>query len=227
MYEIGPHHFSDTDARKTIEQIDEFWSQLGDARDASVIARLRPDGTGERGPALERVWAAITAAGEALRRAGELPATVVGSVVQLNASDGGVPKLPVERAYVGFGGLDGDRQASRKHHGRPWQALCIWSLEVIDAFRAEGHPIGPGLAGENVTVAGLPWSEVRCGVRLRLGSVVAEVSQFALPCAKNDRWFHDGDSRHMHHDRGAVSRVYATVLEPGTITVGDEAVLEP
>jgi MOSC domain-containing protein YiiM len=31
----------------------------------------------------------------------------------------------------------------------------------------------------------------------------------------------------MHHDRGPVSRVYASVLEPGRITVGDAATLEP
>jgi MOSC domain-containing protein YiiM len=31
----------------------------------------------------------------------------------------------------------------------------------------------------------------------------------------------------MHHDRGPVSRVYATVLEPGTVRVGDAAILEP
>jgi hypothetical protein len=31
----------------------------------------------------------------------------------------------------------------------------------------------------------------------------------------------------MHHERGPVSRVYATVLQPGVIAVGDAAVLEP
>ncbi len=229
MYEIGPHRFSETDARKTIEQIGEFWSQLGDGRDASVIEPLRPtvDLDGDRGLALERAWAALLGAGPALRAAKQLPATVTGTVVQLSTSDGGVPKLPVPQVRVGWDGIEGDRQAARQHHGRPWQALCVWSDDVIDALRAQGHPIAPGLAGENVTVTGLPWAEVRCGVRLRLGSVLAEVSQFALPCSKNGRWFSDHDSRHMHHAIGPVSRVYATVLEPGTIAFGDAAVLEP
>ena len=31
----------------------------------------------------------------------------------------------------------------------------------------------------------------------------------------------------MHHERGPVSRIYARVLEPGEISVGDDAVLEP
>ena len=53
------------------------------------------------------------------------------------------------------------------------------------------------------------------------------VSAFAIPCTHNKAWFIDGDFELMHHDRGPVSRVYATVLQPGTITVGDPVILEP
>ena len=56
-----------------------------------------------------------------------------------------MPKQAVDSAEVGLGGHDGDRQRTRKHHGRPWQALCLWSSEVIADLAAEGHPIGPGL----------------------------------------------------------------------------------
>jgi MOSC domain-containing protein YiiM len=164
---------------------------------------------------------------DALRAAGRLPARATGSVVQLNVSDGGVPKRPVDSAEVDEGGLVGDRQAARRHHGRPWQAISLWSAEVIDAFAAEGHPVGYGRCGENVTVRDLPWADVRCGVRLTIGPVVAQVSLFALPCAKNAQWFSDGDFTHMHHERGPVSRVYATVLTGGEVTTGDPVVLEP
>jgi MOSC domain-containing protein YiiM len=133
----------------------------------------------------------------------------------------------VAEVEVDWRGVVGDRQASRTHHGRPWQALCLWSTEVIAGFRSEGHPIAPGLAGENVTVTGLPWAEVRPGVRLRVGEVLCCVSSYAIPCKQNTGWFKDGDFMVMHHDRGPVSRVYATVLEPGRIRVGDAAVLEP
>ncbi len=53
------------------------------------------------------------------------------------------------------------------------------------------------------------------------------MSSYAVPCTHNARWFKDGNFEVMHHDRGPVSRVYATVLEPGSITTGDPAVLEP
>ena len=61
----------------------------------------------------------------------------------------------------------------------------------------------------------------------RVGTVLCEVSAYALPCASNKPWFIDGDFHVMHHERGPVSRVYATVLEPGRIAVGDPAILEP
>jgi hypothetical protein len=234
---LGPYRFSPTDARRTVEHLDDLWGLLTDDRPgaAAVLAPLRAELLGEptgdvaRDVArdLPRVWQALQAAGPALRAAGLLPARAEGVVHALHLGDGGVPKLPVERVDVGWSGVVGDRQAARQHHGRPWQALCIWSAEVIEQFAALGHELAPGLAGENVTLRGLDWAQVRAGVRLRLGSVLCDVSAFALPCSKNARWFRGGDFRLMHHERGPVSRVYATVVEPGTIASGDPAVLEP
>jgi MOSC domain-containing protein YiiM len=151
-----------------------------------------------------------------------------GSVAQINRSDGGVPKLPVDEAEIGERGVLGDRQAARKHHGRPLQALCLWSAEVIDDLRAEGHPIFPGAAGENLTLAGLDWATIRPGTRLLVGEVLAEVSAYAVPCKKNAQWFVGRDFGRMHHDRyPGTSRVYAWVLEPGRVRAGDPAIVEP
>lgn len=163
----------------------------------------------------------------ALRSSGALPATARGTVAGLFRSGGGVPKQLVESVTIDRGGVVGDRQRTRRHHGRPWQALCLWSSEVIDLLRAEGHPIHPGAAGENVSITGIEWSTVRSGVRLRIGTALAEVSVFALPCKHNAQWFVDRRFDRMHHERGPVSRVYATVLEAGEAAVGDEVVLEP
>ena len=80
---------------------------------------------------------------------------------------------------------------------------------------------------EDITVSGLHWPDVRPGVRLQVGDVVCDVSSFAVPCSQNTEWFIGGDFRLMHHDRGPVSRVYATVLQPGRISKGDAVVLEP
>jgi MOSC domain-containing protein YiiM len=166
--------------------------------------------------------------GRIRRRLGDGTPHQVGWVTQINTSSGGVPKHPVADASVSWSGLDGDHQTARQHHGRPWQALSLWSAEVIAALQAEGHPIQAGNAGENLTVSGLDWSQLRPGTRLRVGEVVAEVSSYAIPCRKNAPWFADGAFDRMHHERHpGWSRLYASVLRPGRIAVGDDVEVEP
>jgi MOSC domain-containing protein YiiM len=155
-------------------------------------------------------------------------ATAVGSVVQLSVSGGGVPKLPVESAQLLRTGVAGDKQHDRKHHGRPWQAVCLWSAEVVDALAAQGHPIGYGRAGENVTVRGLDWGVITPGARLAVGDALLQVSAYAIPCAKNAQWFSDGGFERMSHELApAGSRLYASVVREGLVRVGDGVVLEP
>ncbi len=147
-------------------------------------------------------------------------------VHQINVSDGGVPKLPVERAFVSHDGVAGDRQNDRKHHGGPRQTVCIYSVEVISALQAEGHPIEAGSAGENLTLSGLDWGSLRDGDQLRIGQdLVIEITDPATPCAKNARWFVDGDYGRMSDVlHPGSSRMYARVIEPGNVETGDEVV---
>ena len=106
-----------------------------------------------------------------------------GRVFRINLSDGGVPKLPVAEARVTKGGVAGDRQKHTVFHGGPERAVSLFSLEVIERLRSEGHPIEPGSTGENVTVAGLDWSLLAPGSRLALGDeVVLEITSYAAPC---------------------------------------------
>lgn len=167
--------------------------------------------------------------GRVRRALGDGVATATGRVARINVSDGGVPKRAAPDATVSPTGLSGDRQADRRHHGRPFQAVCLWSLDVIEALRGEGHPIGPGDAGENLTLAGVPWADLRAGAILAVGDEVRlEISAAAIPCTKNGRWFADGDSRRIDHARHpGWSRWYATVLRPGAVRTGDLVVVEP
>ena len=148
-------------------------------------------------------------------------------VARLNVSDGGVPKRAVERAVVGPLGVEGDRQANTEAHGGPERALCLYSLERIKALRAEGHAIGPGDAGENVTVAGLDWDAVVPGARLRLGADVRiEITRYTSPCRKIAASFADGDSSRISQQRHpGWSRVYARVLAGGALAPGDPVAL--
>jgi MOSC domain-containing protein YiiM len=143
-------------------------------------------------------------------------------VVGLQRSAGGVPKRPVASAEVGVNGMEGDRQANRRFHGGPMRALCLYSQERIDALVAEGHPVAPGLLGENVTISGLPWGELRPGCRLRIGGVEAEVTGYAAPCEKIAYAFSDGRFKRIGQKvNPGWSRVYVAVLHPGAIAVGD------
>ena len=151
-----------------------------------------------------------------------------GRVVQVNASDGGVPKRAVATGTVGFDGLVGDRQADRRHHGRPFQALCLWSDEARRDLAGAGHAVEPGAVGENLTLSGIDWRTLRPGTRVRAGSALVEVSFPATPCHKQARWFTDRDfSRLSHEQHPAWARWYAWVREPGVVRAGDPVVVQP
>ena len=146
-----------------------------------------------------------------------------GVVHQISVSPGGVPKLAVSGpVQVHSSGVTGDDQADKKHHGGPEQHVCLYSLEVIEALQAEGHPIHPGSAGENLTLAGLEWELLTRGQRIHIGEeVVLEVTWPATPCGKNSQWFADRDSTRMSHElHPGWSRWYAKVVTPGTIEAG-------
>ncbi|MDH5371862.1 MAG: MOSC domain-containing protein [Acidimicrobiia bacterium] len=148
------------------------------------------------------------------------------SLYQINTSDGGVPKIPVDEAEIGINGIVGDRQADLEHHGGLDRALCLFSLEVIEALRAEGNEIGPGTTGENLTITGLEWELVKPGTRLRIGQAVAQVTSYTTPCAKIAASFSDGISARIHPAaHPGWSRAYARVIIGGVIRSGDDVEL--
>lgn len=233
-----PLDWTAQDAARTFRHLRTWWEQVSPGAMPSederwVRSSQELSGGGEPPSAarlqeLHHQLHAISAAGRVRHARGDGAPTATGTVVAVNASSGGVPKVAVLEGVVGWGGLEGDVQAARAHHGRPWQALCLWSADVIDALREEGHPIAAGCAGENLTVAGIDWATIRPGARVQAGEVLAEVSLWAVPCQKNARWFIGGDFDRMSHERQAgISRMYATVLRPGRVRAGDALVVEP
>ncbi|MDE2639746.1 MAG: MOSC domain-containing protein [Chloroflexota bacterium] len=155
--------------------------------------------------------------------------TPTASIQQINASDGGVPKTPLDVADVTELGITVDRQRNTKAHGGPDRALCLFSGDVIETLRAEGHPIGPGDAGENMTLRGLDWAAVGPGSRLRLGeSVLVEVTRYTTPCGHVAQFFRDGDFLQISQDEHpGRSRVYARVLATGRLRPGDPVEVLP
>jgi MOSC domain-containing protein YiiM len=148
-----------------------------------------------------------------------------GRVFQLNTSPGGVPKLAVQAVAVGTNGLEGDGVNHPKIHGGPERAVCLWSLERILALQAEGHPIFPGAVGENVTLAGVDWEALAPGDVLEFGrgeGVRLEIASYTNPCRTIAAYFTDAHFKRISQDRHpGWSRLYARVLRPGMLTVGD------
>jgi MOSC domain-containing protein YiiM len=127
------------------------------------------------------------------------------------------------------GGVAGDAQRDREYHGGPDRALCLFSMELIRALQAEGHPIASGQIGENLTVQGLEWDAVAPGVRLLLGEdVLVEVTRYTSPCVNIRTVFTGGDYARVSQKRHpGASRVYARVLRTGAIRRGDPVRLLP
>ncbi len=147
---------------------------------------------------------------------------------QISISDGGVPKLPVAEARLTVNGVAGDRQRNLEAHGGVDRAICLFSLEVIEALQAEGHSIRPGSSGENLTIAGLDWPKLLPGDRLRIGdTVLLEMMSYTAPCKYNAQWFANGEfSRISQKLHPGWSRLYARVLAEGIVRPGDRVTVE-
>ncbi|HEY8852079.1 MAG TPA: MOSC domain-containing protein [Gemmatimonadaceae bacterium] len=164
-----------------------------------------------------------------IEKQGSFDTNRIGTLVSINRSGGGVPKGRVDGAKVSQLGLLGDTQSDKVHHGGPERAVCIYSLERINALQQEGHPIDVGTVGENITVEGVDWELVVPGVRLKLGEeVVLEVASFAAPCETIKESFIAGRfvriSQKLHP---GWSRVCARVLTEGEIHFGDHVEVIP
>jgi MOSC domain-containing protein YiiM len=145
-------------------------------------------------------------------------------VVQVNVNpEGGVPKLPVPEAFVSVFGVQGDLQRDIMFHGGPYRAVSLFSLELIEALQAEGHPIGPGTTGENLTISGLEWSRLAPGDRLRADDqVFLQLTDYAAPCTTIvDSFLRWNVTRIAQQVHPGWSRLYAAVLEEGIVRPGD------
>jgi len=157
-------------------------------------------------------------------------------IVQINISKGGVPKRPISQALVTRSRIHGDDWNDTKHHGIPGQALCLFSLEVIEDLVRLGYPLFPGALGENLTTEHLDYRSVRPGQTYRLGNDVRiRITKVRQPCrtiavygASLLRELYDVEVKRGNVDtaRWGRSGFYAEVLREGTILPGDPIIAE-
>ena len=202
------------------EQVDALLAELAGAVEARILGAPE-DLTDD----LHTGTHLLSTAGRALAGCVASPdrrAVRHGFVMSVNASSGGLPKVPIGATRLTSRSMAGDRQGTRRHHGRPWQAVSLWSIEIIAALQAEGHELAPGVAGENLTVSGLDWTALRPGTRLRVGDALVELTAWTLPCRQLTPYFVNGDFRRIDNARHpGWSRIYGAVLDDGDVRPGD------
>lgn len=153
-----------------------------------------------------------------------------GRVLQVNVSPGGVPKLPVAGPVrVTRLGLEGDTHHEPTVHGGPHRAVALFAIEAIRRVAAEGHPIAPGTAGENLTTEGIELARLPVGTRLAIGDeLVLELSAPDNPCRTISGSFSDGRfARISILTHPTDSRMYTRVLREGTVRAGDPITVLP
>ncbi len=146
------------------------------------------------------------------------------SIYQINISKGGVPKLPIDEAIITFDGIAGDKQKDKRYHGGPERAVCLFSIDLINKLKQEGHPIEAGSTGENITLSFPEYELLVPGTKIKIGpDVMLQVTSYAGPCKTIKRSFlNEIFIRISQKVFPNESRLYTRVLQEGRIKKGDE-----
>jgi MOSC domain-containing protein YiiM len=155
---------------------------------------------------------------------------MIGTVLQVNVSQGGIPKRPIPAGELTAAGVAGDSWRYR-FHGGPKQAVLLITIEGIEELIAQGFPLSPGALGENLTTRGLDRRALRFGQRLQVGTAVIELTTMRQPCATLNG-LGSGiqaamyDARVVKGDHESplwgLSGFYASVVQPGIVRPGDD-----
>ena len=144
------------------------------------------------------------------------------------STQGGVPKLPINKAQIKFEGVDGDFNKFRteKKNSTGTRAVTLFSLEQIEKLKSEGHSIDVGTTGENITIEGVDWPSLEVGARMMIGEAMIELSEPTAPCSKIGKSFIDGAFSRIDHELElGWSRWSASVIEEGQVEVGNQVII--
>ena len=159
-------------------------------------------------------------------RSGSTVSVQVGQVAPLGPRQ--VPSAFVKRPISGRVrvqrlGLVGDQQADRRFHGGPDKAVYCYPIEHyakwLEEYPSAEALLVPGGFGENLTILGFDEDDVCVGDILRIGSVMAQVTQPRTPCFKLGLRFANMQMLRAMTSSGR-SGWYLRVLEPGLVEAG-------
>jgi MOSC domain-containing protein YiiM len=145
-----------------------------------------------------------------------------------HVSKTGIFKKPVSNpVHVGKLGLESDVVQNKKHHGGPDQAVYVYGTADYAWWSEQLQTdLEPGIFGENLTISDLESASFNIGDRLKIGTVLLEVSASRIPCSTLAARM--GDTGFVKKFRQARRPgLYCRVLEEGEVQVGDTVTLEP
>lgn len=129
----------------------------------------------------------------------------------------GVAKKPVDSAvFLKDWGIEGDAHAGHWH-----RQVSLLGADKIQAFNRQGAGVNPGDFGENLVVEGIGLSQLPVGALLRCGEVVLEITQIGKDCHSHCQIYQRMGECIMPREG-----VFARVLAPGVIRVGDQMEVE-
>ncbi|MGM9522294.1 MAG: molybdenum cofactor synthesis domain-containing protein [Oscillospiraceae bacterium] len=129
----------------------------------------------------------------------------------------GTQKKNVNSGYFAVEhGIQGDAHAGNWH-----RQISLLSADKIEEFNRRGADVVPGAFGENLVVEGFDFRALPVGTLLRCGEVLLEMTQIGKECHSHCEIYKKMGDCIMPREG-----VFARVLEPGTINVGDEMVIE-
>jgi MOSC domain-containing protein YiiM len=148
------------------------------------------------------------------------------NVKSLTEGERGLPKKPVDSAFVSFAGVQGDFNVYR-HEERmddPDSALLIMPIETINELSSEGWPVKPGDLGENLTTSGLSYDSFEIGKAFTAGEMTFQISRACDPCDNLFLLPYVGRSKGPEFLKVMLGRRgwYARVLKEGRVKAQDQ-----
>jgi MOSC domain-containing protein YiiM len=133
----------------------------------------------------------------------------------------GIFKLPVSQpVFLDYLGFAGDGVGDTRIHGGRDKAVCAYCVDHFPYWNETlQRKIVPGSFGENLSLAGMPETDVNIGDIFEIGTAQIQVSQPRQPCHKLNKVFND-QSMACSVKKSGFSGYYFRVLKPGLIERG-------
>jgi len=134
-------------------------------------------------------------------------------IISINVSEKkGTRKRPVKEAVINEDfGIVGDA------HGGAWhRQISLLGIESIEKMRQKGLQVNPGDFAENITTEGIDLLSLPIGTKLKIGPVLAEVTQIGKECHTKCAIYRQAGDCVMPKEG-----IFVRVLKGGIIKTGD------